>query len=125
MSMVGLAGFRAGGRPFHANDPRSGDDCGSSQSGREDLNLRPHGPEPCALAKLSYAPSLERVYCILLGKASLSIATSRPSRRRCGELPASFLERGPDRGQVTVPILLEGVEVVAEGAAEGGGRAVG
>ena len=26
------------------------------QSGREDLNLRPHGPEPCALAKLSYAP---------------------------------------------------------------------
>ena len=27
------------------------------QSGREDLNLRPHGPEPCALAKLSYAPS--------------------------------------------------------------------
>ena len=28
------------------------------QSGREDLNLRPHGPEPCALAKLSYAPLL-------------------------------------------------------------------
>ena len=27
------------------------------KSGREDLNLRPHGPEPCALAKLSYAPS--------------------------------------------------------------------
>ena len=26
------------------------------ESGREDLNLRPHGPEPCALAKLSYAP---------------------------------------------------------------------
>src|ERR1041384_8658875 len=26
------------------------------KSGREDLNLRPHGPEPCALAKLSYAP---------------------------------------------------------------------
>jgi integrase len=29
---------------------------GCLQSGREDLNLRPHGPEPCALAKLSYAP---------------------------------------------------------------------
>ena|SRR5271157_3426564 len=27
------------------------------KSGREDLNLRPHDPEPCALAKLSYAPS--------------------------------------------------------------------
>ena len=27
------------------------------KSGRKDLNLRPHGPEPCALAKLSYAPS--------------------------------------------------------------------
>jgi len=31
------------------------------QSGREDLNLRPHDPEPCALAKLSYAPSLLRL----------------------------------------------------------------
>jgi hypothetical protein len=27
------------------------------RSGREDLNLRPHGPEPCALAGLRYAPS--------------------------------------------------------------------
>jgi integrase len=26
------------------------------ESGRLDLNQRPHGPEPCALAKLSYAP---------------------------------------------------------------------
>ena len=26
------------------------------KSGREDLNLRPHGPEPCALAGLRYAP---------------------------------------------------------------------
>ena len=25
-------------------------------SGRADLNRRPHGPEPCALAGLSYAP---------------------------------------------------------------------
>ena len=29
----------------------------SCESGREDLNLRPLGPEPSALAKLSYAPS--------------------------------------------------------------------
>ena len=29
-----------------------------AKSGREDLNLRPHGPEPCALAMLSYAPFL-------------------------------------------------------------------
>ena len=28
----------------------------AGKSGREDLNLRPHGPEPCRLAKLSYAP---------------------------------------------------------------------
>ena len=27
------------------------------ESGREDLNLRPHGPEPCALADLRYAPA--------------------------------------------------------------------
>jgi hypothetical protein len=26
-------------------------------SGQEDLNLRPHGPEPCALTRLSYAPT--------------------------------------------------------------------
>jgi hypothetical protein len=26
------------------------------ESGRLDSNQRPHGPEPCALAKLSYAP---------------------------------------------------------------------
>ena len=29
---------------------------GCQKSGREDLNLRPHGPEPCALAGLRYAP---------------------------------------------------------------------
>lgn len=26
------------------------------KSGRQDSNLRLHGPKPCALAKLSYAP---------------------------------------------------------------------
>ncbi len=29
---------------------------GRLESGRLDSNQRPHGPEPCALAKLSYAP---------------------------------------------------------------------
>jgi hypothetical protein len=28
-----------------------------TKSGREDLNLRPHGPEPCALTELRYAPN--------------------------------------------------------------------
>jgi hypothetical protein len=28
-----------------------------SRSGRADLNRRPHGPEPCALAGLSHAPN--------------------------------------------------------------------
>jgi hypothetical protein len=28
-------------------------------SGQEDLNLRPHGPEPCALTRLSYAPGVD------------------------------------------------------------------
>ena len=28
-----------------------------SKSGREDSNLRPHGPEPCALTGLRYAPN--------------------------------------------------------------------
>ena len=31
-------------------------------SGREDLNLRPHGPEPCALADLRYAPKRQALY---------------------------------------------------------------
>src|SRR5258708_4343220 len=30
----------------------------SNWSGQEDLNLRPHGPEPCALTRLSYAPGV-------------------------------------------------------------------
>ena len=29
------------------------------KSGRPDLNRRPHGPEPCTLAGLSYAPNDE------------------------------------------------------------------
>src|SRR5574337_784518 len=35
--------------------PPMGNLCGL-QSGRADLNCRPHGPEPCALAELSHAP---------------------------------------------------------------------
>ena len=34
----------------------------SLQSGREDLNLRPHGPKPCALTVLSYAPQLIKLH---------------------------------------------------------------
>src|SRR3954453_8567808 len=45
-----------------------------TKSGREDLNLRPHGPEPCALAKLSYAPS-ESASSILASGGNLSIAS--------------------------------------------------
>jgi hypothetical protein len=39
------------------------------KSGREDLNLRPHGPEPCALTELRYAPN-ETIICasLQLGK---------------------------------------------------------
>ncbi len=56
------------GRTLEKNKPRqqplsrslAGFDV-TTKSGREDLNLRPHGPEPCALAKLSYAPSLREM----------------------------------------------------------------
>ena len=47
------------------------------QSGREDLNLRPHGPEPCALTGLRYAPawavtlSLAHRRAIVTGSGSL------------------------------------------------------
>jgi hypothetical protein len=36
--------------------PCEGKECRTCKSGREDLNLRPHGPEPCALTVLRYAP---------------------------------------------------------------------
>jgi hypothetical protein len=36
----------------------------SLKSGREDLNLRPHGPEPCALTGLRYAPPTREDYTL-------------------------------------------------------------
>ena len=34
------------------------------QSGRGDLNPGPHGPDPCALAELRYAPKVLLLYSI-------------------------------------------------------------
>ena len=34
----------------------------SAESGRQDSNLRPHGPKPCVLAKLNYAPKTMAIY---------------------------------------------------------------
>ncbi len=36
--------------------PSPDSDGGDKKSGREDLNLRPHDPQSCALAKLRHAP---------------------------------------------------------------------
>jgi hypothetical protein len=33
-----------------------------NESGREDLNLRPYGPEPYALTRLRYAPKSRLIY---------------------------------------------------------------
>src|SRR4051812_32326341 len=44
-------------RSVNEKDPLTSPVSGSMVSGQEDSNLRPHGPEPCALAKLSYAPN--------------------------------------------------------------------
>jgi hypothetical protein len=41
-----------------------------SWSGREDSNLRPPGPEPGALARLSHAPNIFSLYDHLLFAAS-------------------------------------------------------
>src|SRR5437764_7954332 len=53
------------------------------KSGQEDLNLRPHGPEPCALAKLSYAPfdHFPRYVSRPSRFVNLSSQTLLPSRR--------------------------------------------
>ncbi len=47
------------------------------KSGREDLNLRPHGPEPCALAKLSYAPSAFPTSLMLQSSGGVSTGLAR------------------------------------------------
>src|SRR4051812_38324353 len=69
----------------------------TNQSGREDLNFRPHGPEPCALAKLSYAPNPP---IILVTDVVLSTPTPghrRPppgsDRRRAGAPHFAFSSR--------------------------------
>src|SRR5438309_9816105 len=68
----------------------------SDQSGREDLNLRPHGPEPCALAKLSYAPCspLRAIgFCIVVGQCYLSTAMEGGLCRRFGTQKPLFPAR--------------------------------
>ncbi len=49
-------GLAVSGVPVKRKGPLTTAVNGLLKSGREDLNFRPHGPEPCALAKLSYAP---------------------------------------------------------------------
>jgi hypothetical protein len=44
-------------RPARATAPSAARRDQTRKSGREDLNLRPHGPEPCALTELRYAPN--------------------------------------------------------------------
>jgi integrase len=61
MNSSGLIGESKGridatSTPVKSKEPLTSSVSGSLMSGRKDLNLRPHGPEPCALAKLSYAP---------------------------------------------------------------------
>src|SRR3954468_635136 len=63
---------------------------GLRQSGREDLNLRPHGPEPCALAKLSYAPCDERYGFYRIGAGCQSKLTGFEAR----VLASRGMERG-------------------------------
>src|SRR5262245_48054585 len=47
---------------WSSSDPRQStraqSDTAATQSGRQDLNLRPLGPKPSALARLSYAPEV-------------------------------------------------------------------
>ena len=69
----------------------------SVQSGRQDLNLRPHGPQPCALAKLSHAPNSKyyyskrnekcnTFYCIIKASFHVLLYNGKAARRlfRCG-----------------------------------------
>ena len=70
------------------------------KSGRQDLNLRPHGPEPCALSRLSYAPQLHAsidlsdldgsVNSIHLADHHAEFAESEPSVSRPGSKSTFF-----------------------------------
>jgi hypothetical protein len=51
-----VSGTCAVTRSRKKRDIHLADECPLLMSGRLDSNQRPHGPEPCALAKLSYAP---------------------------------------------------------------------
>src|ERR1700675_1383487 len=66
-------------------------------SGRKDLNLRPPGPEPGALARLRYAPTQTLSHTWSERELQLNIAAPRPatlapcicfSRRPCGRSPS-------------------------------------
>src|SRR5271165_5629691 len=61
-------------------------------SGRQDLNLRPHGPEPCALSRLSYAPRMHAL-TILATRQVLSIVSRLAARWRTGRFWRLFLRR--------------------------------
>src|ERR1041385_2040241 len=65
----------------HGEVMEGGQPGGWKWSGQVDLNHRPHGPEPCALTRLSYAPIGRDAD----SRGSASEASNRPRR---GAIPA-------------------------------------
>jgi hypothetical protein len=57
---------------------------GEKWSGRKDLNLRPPGPEPGALARLRYAPNLIHHFTLVYAPSRASATAGRVENRRIG-----------------------------------------
>ena len=66
----GSRSLSATSSPVKQNNPLTIAVNGLRQSGRQDLNLRPSGPKPDALAKLSYAPDVSQ---ISLGRGTFNV----------------------------------------------------
>lgn len=77
--------------------------CGTNlHSGRQDSNLRPCGPKPHALARLSYAPHADRsppteVQHYTAWPGAVPSPARRPRRRRSSEVEAGRQAESPGR----------------------------
>jgi hypothetical protein len=67
---------------------------GCQESGRQDLNLRPSGPKPDALARLSYAPKVVR---FSLGARAMAVNAGSEPRAGVAASPLGLVEDADSR----------------------------
>src|ERR1700738_4919538 len=82
------------------------------KSGRKDLNLRPHGPEPCALAKLSYAPSVVMIKIDPLSSTSINRQPGTSAGSRSVLFLLLRLLRRADETELRTQVVTDAVNLV-------------